>query len=585
MSIKIPKKTIPIQVNQGNVFGDIWASWNLDLLSNIGKIRVSPQSLWKYTIPIDASIAITPFAFTRTSAGGADKWWALCGRFLYNRGFGWGGAGWAVDDIGGTPTCSATGSDITPFDEALIVSLNESIYQLASGTWTSAWNTISLTSGGIPHPLKVSFNNKLLIGNGNEIVSVLTDNTVDTKAMNLPKEFRIEWIKSSKSAIWVGARNLNGGEAEVFLWDGYSENYNQSFKVGSEYVFSCVIKDEVPYIVNGYGQLMAFTGGGFSEIARFPIALNKKYSLYTSSSVYQPIHRNGMAIIDNQIHILLKASLIGQTSTFLENQLSGVWAYTTETGLHHRFSLTKDTGANIADFGSPVIHTIGALWQIPKYNGATPGGSFLAGATFFKEEADSTLIAGILSLDTDDDSINKLGYLITPEIHTSDIDEKWQKIYLLFKKLQNATDKIVIKYRQVRKYDDIVSSLISTGNWITNTTATVSLGSVELSEGNEIEILSGEGSGLSAEITTITGTSVKTLTMDTAVVDASGQFSFRNEAWITLGKINDQVRENKDFTLGINSSWIQFKIILYGKGNSPELEKLILSSIPQIKSA
>lgn len=565
--MKIPNPNW-VQSNKGEIYGNLNASWNLDLLSNPGKARVSP-----YVIPQTYDISGLPTAFVKDPV--LDRQYALCGEYLYY----WTGSAWdAMANLIAlnNPTCSLYYSDIAIFNGLFLVSVPgevvDSISKLASETWTTSWLSISLTRN-LPHPMCAG-KLLLLIGNGNTITTVDTSNNVDTSAVVLPTEFVIEWIKRSSNGYWIGTKNIRGGEAEVFFWDGYSENYNTPYKVGSESCFSGVIdKTDVPYVVNGYGQLLKFTGSGFQEVARFQIADSKTHYLqgYLTTAGLNPIHRNGMSIIDNKVHILISPKVDGDSTKWLENQLSGIWCFTDENGLHHRYSLGKNDGSNRYDYGSPILAGAGALSPLPKRSG-----SFYAGYTTYATGLSGTELPWISALDTSDTTRNKMGYLVTPWIEAQELDEMWNSINLVFKKLQNSTDFIRIKYRFEKKYNDLAT--MYTGTWISTTEFTVaSVGDLEV--GDEVEIMSGIGSGLSSKITDIDGT---TITIEDIMVSGTGTFSFRTEAWTELETVQDLVSVYKDVGIGSNSPRVQFKIISFGKGDSPELSKLIINSGKQI---
>jgi hypothetical protein len=574
MKITIPQTNF-YQANNGEKSGNMFASWNLDLLSEFGKIRVSPISLGNV---VSTGLPIA-FTYDLTASGYTDiLQYALCGTSVYY----WTGTAWsALLNILPTndPTCDVYHSDMVKFNAGIVVSLsntgvgNGSISRLASGTWTPNWlngSGLILSAANLyyPHPLCVSYNNLLLIGNGRNIVSVDTSDNVNTAKVVLPEGFIIEWIKSASNGVWIGAKNTTQEEAKVFYWDGYSENYNKGYNIGSEYCFAGVInKQDVPFVVNGYGQLMAFNGSGFEEVAKFPVANSKKHSLvgFVGANGYPPIHRNGMAIIDDEVHILLNAGVDDDDTKLLESQLSGIWCYTRENGLFHRFSLGNNSTSNNYDYGFGRLGGVGALVERPRRLG-----SFYAGAL-------ATASAYIYSADYTDTAYNKLGYFITPKIYAQELDEMWNSINVVFKKLETATDFIRVKYRFDKKYETGLAT-VSTGTWISTTEFTVSaIGDLE--EGDEVEILSGIGAGISSKIVSISGT---TITIDDIIVPATGTFTFRIEQWTELEKIQDLVSIYKTIGIGKNNTQIQFKILLFGKGNSPELEKIIVNSKPQI---
>jgi len=589
MKITIPNQQTStwVQPNKGELLGSLWASWNLDLLSNPGKIRISPKTI-PTLIPLDSGVGAitdTPFAFVQSVAEGSKKWYALCGREIYSL-------------ITGTWTLMSTGatgnvysSDICDFNNGLVFSLGASVSYLKN-TWTHTWNSITLLSGagygGLSHPVCNGFNNLLLIGNGNNIVSVDVSDNVNATAVILPTTYWVEWIKSSSTEYWIGTKNALGGEAKVFFWDGYSENYNYAYNIPSQFCFSGVIgRDGVPYVTNAYGQLLRFNGSAFVEVGKLPVANFKQYQLAgatpISSDGFAPIHRNGMAVVEDEILILVNSGLNSTNSKLLENQLSGIWCYSEDNGLYHRFSITKNDGAHAYDYGSPEINIAGALFPLPKNDG-----SFYAGASVYSNLSGTGAINTLSTLDTTDTTA-KMGYFITTQFYTQEVQENWQKVALLLKPLLSASDYITIKYRAMgldplgrtmKKYDDLAAQAVITGTWDSTASFTVT-STTGLNIGDEIEILSGIGSGLSTSITNIVGT---TITIESAFAAATGTFTFRNEGWTKIDTIQDLVTMNKKFPIALNTTWVQFKVIMCGSGNSPEIDKLISISDVQLKA-
>jgi hypothetical protein len=275
--------------------------------------------------------------------------------------------------------------------------------------------------------------------------------------------------------------------------------------------------------------------------------------------------------------MLINCSLDSTVNEFVENQLSGIWEYTSETGLYHKNSIVWSTNAASPQFGSPILVQAGALFGVGKYEG-----SYFAGANLYSTSYGiGTTIKVLNKLSTD--IYNKMGYYITPKIYTDTVDEEWQKIYLAFEKMVNSGDSITIKYRTTENYLDS-SGFTQSGTWTSATTFTTTATefSAVVAE-NEVEILSGEGAGLSATITNISeNAGTYTCTIDFTLTNASGDFTYRISNWTEIDSISDLVQTWKDSAVGTNSNWIQFKILLYGKGESPIINKTIIQSKPQI---
>ncbi len=586
MQIQIPSQDNKVsQPNKGDFAGNIWASWNMDFISNPGIIKVSPQPNLLYS-NLTGTAMIYPVQFVVGTFDTNLRNWLICdGYGIYKSGIGALGfhSSWTKDTTTGTPTdLNHLYSDGVEWNGSLIVSGTDKIHKLTAGTWTDTYQ--STQSSTVPHPLGKGFNNLLLIGDyhatdGAIVSSVDTSDSLTVSRVILGKDFNVIWIRSSSNMIYIGCRNVNGGRAKVFAWDGSSENFNYDYKINGSECYAGIVHNEVPYTMNERGELLALTGSAFTQVACLPI-FNTGNNLTGSDSTIYNISRNAMTIQDNKIHILIKGSVYYDYN-YLENQLSGIWCYDPEVGLHHKYSLTKDTGANIMDYGSPEIVKGGCLMTLDKQIGGILVGVSLYTADGF---TDSTIRHCIENFNPDSvhesETIPKIGYFITPKISTQSVQENWQKAWLLIKKFVSADSKIKVKYRTYDKVyatwgQPIVATWSDTNTFVSTPVHT------DLTVGDEIEIMSGEGSGLSAHISTLTGTNI--IDIDETVAGASGTIRVRASNWIDCGTaINVQELEHFELPLGVNSTWIQFKVVIFATGKE-EVRRLILKSEPQLK--
>ena len=97
------------------------------------------------------------------------------------------------------------------------------------------------------------------------------------------------------------------GEGAVAFWDESAENYNRSYGIKADRTFAGVIKGGIPYAVNSNGQLLKFTGSGFDEVAVFPIYKQpgKRLASGSGAPINELIKKNGIAVIEEKIHILI----------------------------------------------------------------------------------------------------------------------------------------------------------------------------------------------------------------------------------------------------------------------------------------
>lgn len=588
MEIQIPTKDNKLsQPNDGDFAGNIWASWNMDFISNPGAIRVSPQTNIVMS-NLDSTYMVYPVQFVEGNFLGAGdnnttRIWAICdGSVFYTTTSNTPSGGFTKDATANSPTTTNhLYSDGVEWNGSLLVSSPNVLSKLTGGTWTASYKTFQ--DNTVPHPLGKGFNNLLLVGdyhatNGAVVSSIDTSDNISVSRVILGKDFNVIWIRSSSNMIYIGCRNKNGGRAKIFAWDGSSDNFNYDYKISGSECFAGIIHNEVPYTINERGELLALTGAAFTQIDNLP-NFNTDYNLSGSWNPPLSVGRNAMTVQDNRIHILIQTAISTGNNQMLENELSGIWCYDKNIGLHHRYSITKDTGSNIIDYGSPTIVRSGSLFTLDKSNG-----NILIGASLYVNSGiapNNTIRHCILTIkNLETDTSSKLGYFITPKISTQSVQENWQKAWLVIKKFLSANSKIVVKYRVFEK---------SFPFWqfgqgcIWNSTTSLSTSSSyfsELSAGDEIEILSGEGSGLSATISSLSGTNI--INLDETVDGASDSLTAKASNWIKCGtNINIQEQEFFKIPLAQNSTWIQFKVIIFAEGKE-EVKRLIIKSDPQL---
>lgn len=572
-----------IQPNKGDSFGNLWATFNIDFDSIPGKVRVAPRLRINTDSTDDADLGL-PWAFVRSSAGGTDQWWAGCGAVLFKTAGTDPSAAFTQDAIASSPTIlTAVSSDMVEFEGALIVSDTTDLNRLSGGTWDAAWwlttlAQVALTSG-IAHPLCVTQKtNLLLIGDANKIHTVDKNSNIRNSRLILPTEFEITWIRSSADGTWFGARNKVNRNANAYFWDEISENYNRPYRLKSDRTFAGVIKGGIPYTINGEGQLLRFSGSGFEEVAVFPVFKQPNKRWKDSNTVNRCVHRNGMAVIEEKIHINLSSQINNTFSDLMENFPSGIWVFDEEQGLRHKYAPTLYRTTEI-DYGSFIIEDAGAL--VPTDSSL---GVFLVGGTIRSNT--STTVPAIFYRDTltSDDSLVKRGHFITAVIESVSFEDIFQDILVSFKRFRNSGDKIIIKYRNIKNpnYPIQVS-----GTWSSTTVFTTTDSLANASAGDEVMILRGRGAGTTAKISTITEAGgTYTVTLAEAITGVSGTAQFLVGDWTEAATISTQGIERQEFDLDVVGTFIQLKIEMRsaastaGSGDSPELEKIVVRHVP-----
>jgi len=229
----------------------------------------------------------------------------------------------------------------------------------------------------------------------------------------------------------------------------------------------------------------------------------------------------------------------------------------------------------VIDYGAMVIEPngAGALAYIKSDSSETDdNGNLFVGAQVLTNVEDT--INGIFIDDTND-TVKKFGYFITPKIFSKDVIDAWQKIYVRTKKLLSASDFITVKYRTVEPtYRNLItangSRFWSEIVWVNTSSFTVTASNVPgLVVGDEVEIIAGDGAGKCAHVSTITGTTTYTVTLDDTfdgVTTNTARACFSD--WKKIATLTSQSDEFFEFPIGVQSVWIQFKICMQHTGTN-----------------
>ena len=594
MPIKIPAQNKWYQSNRGDIFGSIWSSFNIDLTQQRdrqkGNLRTTRMLLGATSATLtDLGV---PVAFKQFG----EATYAVAGAELYVQGSAHTSTWSKVTGTGTPPTNLSQDSDMEIFLNKLWISegSDDDVHNY-NGT---AWGTqaTGLAAGAnTPHMMCVYADRLYCSGqvsNDSVIYSMNTSEVVATSGTNTMtildnSKNCITFLRPVSDGIWVGTVNTRGGKGTVYKWDGSTINTpDATYHLQSAGALAGIVKDDVLYIVDADGRLMYFNGGTFVELDRFPIKENYlTYSLGTENLRW--IHPNGMTVADDRILMLIDNNYwIGALKdTIPENVPSGIWEWSKDTGLYHKFSLSHCPvsgagGGSITDygqnrFGVSTTPSVPGACAFIKQNltPASDNGTLFAGAKLSITAATNNLIYGIW-IDDLNDTVQKYGYIVTPKIYASGIEDSFQKFYIRHRKLINSTDKIIVKYRNTEVDPDE-----ATITWVDTDTFTVTATAVpDLAVGDEVEVIQGDGSGKCAHISSFTGTTTLTVNLDdtfTGVTTRTAKARFQK--WIKCGEGADQTVKWHQFPIGINDTWVQLKICMQWTGEN-ELDDILLIS-------
>lgn len=554
------------QVNRGDLFGELWATFNCDLVTSPGKIK-SSKRLTKVLDDGDLAgedvVAIDVYNgnYYLTTAG--DVLTCDVQDDVTNS------ANWISEGTLGSEDLGFE-SDSVSFDGKIMFSLGTDIMSYNGGTKDDDWWTATVSGTALtedkPHIMHVHRGGQetFIVTDGNKIRYY--NATAGHSTITLDTTFTASCLSSGVSAVWAGTYTEQGSQAYVYEFyigeqlDGAPVARN-AYPVDGRAVLSIEVIDNTPYIITEKGNLQMFNGVGFVTVASFPFAYQGgmldgvRAGVVQDTSISRPVHPKGMKARNKSIYIAINTEDM-DSLPINERSASGIWEYDSETGvLNHRNSLTDGTdtkGVSVQRRSSPLF-IADAPETVFLVGGETSGGIGLW--------AEST--------------VAPYSYFITPEIESQTIQDAYEKVILKARTLAED-EAIVVKYRTSKnanypQYNDIV--------WLNATQfTTTDVSFSNASVGDEVEVIEGYRAGHLAHIEEITGTTTFTVTIDQSLGVLNELSTIRLQNWKKLPtEYTGEDGEFKSIGVGQTKPWIQYKVQLKGdiefrqlisKGNS-----------------
>jgi hypothetical protein len=228
-------------------------------------------------------------------------------------------------------------SDAVVFNSLYATSITNKLYTWdGDTTWTDRGG--SLTSG-INHPLAV-FGTQIAVGDGNT-VKLFSTGYVLQITLTLPTEHRVVTMRSVGDYIYIGTKNMNGGNAKIYVWDGDSTLYNYEVEVGASWVFAMTEYLNSVAAITNTGQLGRVNGTTFEQLDALPVYFDPHATWQNSTGLQLngKVFNRGIATIGDCIYLNIEGEV---DSGFVPEMKSGIWVYDPAVGLYHRASASSD---------------------------------------------------------------------------------------------------------------------------------------------------------------------------------------------------------------------------------------------------
>ena len=571
---KIPSERGVRQLNFNDTAGEIWSSFNVDMFTNPGKIRLARPMK---EVMDNTDLSSNSVLGMAVHGGGLPDMYVLTNADLYKDSSSpW--TSFSVDDT--TPTSE---DSMTIFDTQLVIAGGTEIDAYDGTTYTTDWwgsRGCTALDNNYEHIMEV-------IRIGSETLAVtdgpgvkaytgsISSGSSGSTDLDLDSDFVATCIKATVRKVFIGTYTETAEQAYVYEWDGASLNYTQAFPVGDTAVLAMEIVDNAPIIITGRGKIKIFNGAGFTTVAQFPFASDLNFiedvevGDISPSGINRPIHPQGLHVEGNTLFIYagFVKNIINQPPAD-ERTPAGIWALDLNTySLTHLMSPGK----------RQMLNRVSPLFYVND-----DGGRFFVGAEI-RDAASGATPQTYWSEDLDDATDN-CGYIVTTEIESNSVQDVFEEV--IVKALLGTDDEIYVKYRTTN--DPEYPITITNGSWTGTTTFTstdANLATVKTrfdanTDGfyDEVEILNESGTGSLVHITNITeSVGTYTITVDEAIGTNTEDLSARFDNWKKVPKTYTQSDgEYCRFGIGATGTWIQLKIEMRGKAGKPEIREVIL---------
>lgn len=567
-----------IQTNKGDNSGTIWATKNIDPQLNPGKVNISKVLGFRTNTDEASNLEAPASGFAFTSAFATDRYYAVADDRVWQSASTNPNSGWS--EVSSSPTDCDINSDIISFNQKIYIATQNYLKSYTPGAGFNNINGIS----AVPHSFAIFANRLYVTDNQDKIESMNTSETYVASGSNTINlntttgdNILITKIASVSDGIWIATVYTDKSGGEMLFWDGETENVLSARYYIPRGALAMCIKDDRPYIIDSLGRLRFFDGTTFREIGRLPIR-DENLDNFNENSNDRFIHPNGMIVVNDEIYALISNKMSDSTQNPIDRLPSGIWAWNETNGFYHKYSFADFdiVDETPKDFGASELASVGALFRSDATGGSTVDrddeSEIMAGISYYSDATTQKTAFAITNVIND---IKKGGYFVVIQLNVEKFDEIWKEVIATFDKFKNSTDRIVISYRTSED-----TPIYGTGTWSTDTILRTSADLSTIEQGDEIEILRGNGSGVCFSIDSITDNYRLQLDFN-PLSGMSGTCRFRASKWKKLKTCTDTdisfLRSEIDSKQG---AWIQFKIFMVGTGMSPQINKLIGVSSP-----
>ena len=329
----LPSKTTKewVQKNDGDVMGDLFSTRNISF-NNKGYIQLARRSTALIYNPANFGTVISMQTLD------ANTYLAVTSQNIMSFAL----TGSSVTSLNGTGHVGGFFFDSVTWQKRWYVSQASDFAYYDGSSWTTGLG--SLGGSSKYHPMAVHQGlNQLAIGEDNQVFLYNSSHTLVT-TITLPLNFQVRWIRYNNDYLYIGTKNISGGDAEIFVADGATAAYNSSSKIpGCQWAFCGEIYGGLLVVMASNGQLLKQNGQGWDPLAQLPIYSNPSSAWYDGNGFTGgKVPPRAMAVKGSRIYFNIDGSVNNADGTQLPNQPSGLWIYDPDVGLYHHAGLSTD---------------------------------------------------------------------------------------------------------------------------------------------------------------------------------------------------------------------------------------------------
>ena len=560
----IPNQGLIRQNNTSDYGGELFSTYNIDLISNKGKILTTKKLNQIYDARGDFADAST-FSDLLVWNG---TYYALTEDDLWKN-LDLEGA-WSVIS-GGASSVFAT---MCVFDGQIRVVDTTDIRRYDGSTmydnwWTSTLSGTALTSN-VPHiTATVQSQKETFYVTDGSVVRYYEKGAASTQNVQLDAAVEACCLAPAlDGSMWVGTFYEN--DQPTYVYQIYTNEqvggtavYRQAYQIDGSAVLAMWVKDNTPYIITEKGAIQAFNGVGFTTVNRFPFTFGTRHldgidpGLIQSSNRSRPIHPRGVKLVRDVAFININTGNFNDNFAINSRTHSGVWTFDHTTNELVHYASYSDTnavnGSFYAENSAPLLILDSSEAEV-----------LVAGSPTF---ASGLTNAGLYTFGTEYAN----GMFVTSEITSETVKEAYEAVYHKATLYDNA--EIYTLYRTTKR-----DTLRWEANWTSANTFVTTANLSELAVGDLVLVSSEYASGAWSVVKSIQS-SATTYTVELlhdvgATGETSQMFSdnfkligFDTDTLVydTQNTFTSADGELKALSPNITAPWIQYMVIMEGR--------------------